>query len=228
MALVKCDDCGREVSTEAVACPHCGRPTNADAASISDPASTQPPQRTVTPTQPVTSTQPVRKKNWFLRHKILTGILALIAIGAISSAGLQGGNGSGSSSDSASNPPAALSTPPAPNPPPPPPASNMTTSQEQAVKSAEAYLSTGSGFSRAGLIQQLSSSAGEGFSRADAVFAVNHLRVNWNAQAVKSAKAYMSSGSGFSRAGLIQQLSSSAGEGFTYAQAVYAANQVGL
>jgi hypothetical protein len=35
-------------------------------------------------------------------------------------------------------------------------------------------------------------------------------------------------GSGFSRAGLIQQLSSSAGEGFTYAQAVYAVNKVGL
>jgi hypothetical protein len=33
---------------------------------------------------------------------------------------------------------------------------------------------------------------------------------------------------GFSRASLIDQLSSSAGEGFTLAQATYAANQVGL
>ena len=33
---------------------------------------------------------------------------------------------------------------------------------------------------------------------------------------------------GFSRNGLIQQLSSSAGEGFTHAQAVYAADAVGL
>jgi len=85
----------------------------------------------------------------------------------------------------------------------------------------------GSGFSRAGLIHQLSSSAGEGFSKADATFAVDHLNVNWNEQAVESAKSYMSMG-GFSRAGLIEQLSSSAGEGFTYAQAVYAANAVGL
>jgi hypothetical protein len=38
----------------------------------------------------------------------------------------------------------------------------------------------------------------------------------------------MSTGGGFSRAGLIQQLSSSYGEGFTGAQAVYAANAVGL
>ena len=38
----------------------------------------------------------------------------------------------------------------------------------------------------------------------------------------------MSDGEGFSRQGLIDQLTSSAGEGFTYAQAVYAVNQVGL
>jgi hypothetical protein len=38
----------------------------------------------------------------------------------------------------------------------------------------------------------------------------------------------MSLGTGFSRAGLIQQLSSSYGEGFTQAQASYAADAVGL
>ena len=102
----------------------------------------------------------------------------------------------------------------------------MTVAQQQAVDSAKSYLSMG-GFSRAGLIQQLSSSAGEGFPEAVAVFAVDHLHLNWNEQAVESAKSYLSMG-GFSRAGLIQQLSSSAGEGFTYAQAVYAANKVGL
>jgi hypothetical protein len=45
---------------------------------------------------------------------------------------------------------------------------------------------------------------------------------------VISAKGYMSDGQGFSRQGLIDQLSSSAGEGFTLAQATYAADQVGL
>jgi hypothetical protein len=99
---------------------------------------------------------------------------------------------------------------------------------EQAIESAMGYLETGGGFSRAGLINQLSSSAGEGFPKGVAIFAVNHLRVNWNQQAVKSAKGYLETGGGFSRAGLIQQLSSSVGEGFTYAQAVYAANKVGL
>ena len=102
----------------------------------------------------------------------------------------------------------------------------MTVAQQQAVESAKSYLTMG-GFSRAGLIQQLSSSSGEGFAEGVAIFAVDHLQVNWNDQAVTSAKGYMSMG-GFSRAGLIQQLSSSSGEGFTYAQAVYAANEVGL
>jgi hypothetical protein len=29
MALLKCDDCGHDVSDAAAACPHCGRPTKA-------------------------------------------------------------------------------------------------------------------------------------------------------------------------------------------------------
>ncbi|MGA9762013.1 MAG: Ltp family lipoprotein [Gaiellaceae bacterium] len=104
----------------------------------------------------------------------------------------------------------------------------MTAAQEQAIQSAQSYLSMDSGFSRAGLIGQLSSSAGSGFPKTVAIFAVDHLHVNWNEQAVLSAKGYLSMGTGFSRAGLIDQLSSSAGSGFTHAQAVYAANYVGL
>jgi hypothetical protein len=100
--------------------------------------------------------------------------------------------------------------------------------QQQALTSAQGYLSDGQGFSKTGLIDQLSSSAGEGFSHSDAVWAVKHSGANWKEQAVISAKGYMSDGQGFSRQGLIDQLSSSAGEGFTLAQATYAADQVGL
>jgi hypothetical protein len=53
------------------------------------------------------------------------------------------------------------------------------------------------------------------------------LHVDWNAQAVKSAKDYLQTTS-FSCQGLIEQLSSSAGEQFTVAQAQYAAHNVGL
>lgn len=78
-------------------------------------------------------------------------------------------------------------------------------SQQQAIDSAQSYLETG-GFSRVGLIQQLSSKSGEGFTHAEAVYAVQQLHPDWNAQAVKSAKSYLESG-GFSRTGLIEQLS---------------------
>jgi Host cell surface-exposed lipoprotein len=109
-----------------------------------------------------------------------------------------------------------------------PAAPKYTVAQQNAIQSAQNYLSIGSGFSRAGLIQQLTSKAGSGFKLDDAVFAVNHVKVDWNKQAVLSAKNYLSIGTGFSRTGLIQQLTSKAGSGFTLAQATYAANHVGL
>lgn len=101
-----------------------------------------------------------------------------------------------------------------------------TESQRQAIASAESYLKV-SAFSRYGLIQQLSSAYGEGFSKADATYAVDHITVDWNEQAAKSARSYLNVTS-FSRAGLIEQLESKHGEGFTHAQAVYGVNAVGL
>ena len=95
----------------------------------------------------------------------------------------------------------------------------MTMGQKNAVKSAESYLSWNS-FSRQGLIEQLEF---EGFSHDDAVFAVDHITVDWNEQAVKSAESYLSWGS-FSRQSLIDQLEY---EGFTHEQAVYGVEKVG-
>ena len=106
------------------------------------------------------------------------------------------------------------------------PQSNLTAGQEQAVGSAQDYLST-QAFSKTGLIGQLSSKYGEGFSKADATFAVNHIKVNWNEEAYKSAKDYLRT-QHFSHAGLVSQLSSSYGEGFTRAQAEYGVKKAGL
>lgn len=64
---------------------------------------------------------------------------------------------------------------------------------------------------------------GDGVGGAVATKAVESLDVDWNAQAVKAAKSYLAMGS-FSKSGLIEQLESSAGEGFTHAQAVYGAD----
>ena len=100
----------------------------------------------------------------------------------------------------------------------------MTSGQENALESAQRYVDM-TGFSKKGLIRQLSSSAGEGFDRADATYAANHVDVNWKDEAVEAAQSYLDVSS-FSKDGLIQQLSSSAGSGFTRAQAQYAVGKV--
>jgi hypothetical protein len=85
--------------------------------------------------------------------------------------------------------------------------------QRNARRSADHYLST-MAFSRKGLIDQLKY---EGYSRADAVYGVDALVVNWNEQARKSAEHYLDT-MPFSRQELIQQLEY---EGYTHAQAEY-------
>jgi hypothetical protein len=105
-------------------------------------------------------------------------------------------------------------------------APKMTAGQANAVESAENYLSFAP-FSRQGLIEQLSSDAGDGYSVKDATFAVDHITVDWNEQAAKAAKNYLEM-TAFSRQGLIEQLSSDAGDGYTKKQAIYGVDQAGL
>src|SRR4029078_13277441 len=102
----------------------------------------------------------------------------------------------------------------------------MTVSQANAIEAAERYLSMAA-FSRSGLIQQLSSKHGEGFPRADAGYAVDHLAVDWNQQAVRAAKPHLAARV-FSREGLIHQLKARYGDGFTHAEALYGVEGTGL
>lgn len=104
-------------------------------------------------------------------------------------------------------------------------AGDLTGPQNNAVRTAKQYLSM-AGFSRDGLIDQLSSDAGDGYNISDATVAVDSLNIDWNQQAVKSAKEYLSM-TGFSCKGLIEQLSSSAGSKYTVEQATYGAKQAG-
>lgn len=104
-------------------------------------------------------------------------------------------------------------------------AQSLTGPQNNAVRSANNYLSM-MAFSRDGLIEQLSSSYGDGYDRADATVAVDSLSVDWNAQAAKSAEQYLAM-MGFSCNGLIEQLSSDAGEKYTQSQAAYGAQRAG-
>lgn len=93
----------------------------------------------------------------------------------------------------------------------------LTSGQENALRTADDYLAY-TAFSREGLIEQLEF---EGYSTADATFAVDYLNVNWKEQAAQSARNYLDM-SGFSRSGLIQQLEF---EGYTTKQATYGVDQ---
>jgi hypothetical protein len=99
MALVSCEDCGHQVSSEASACPQCGRPMRAPQV---PPAMWPPPQKPKAAGAPPSggNSQP---KNWFARHKVLTVILALIVLGIIAAAAgnssdTHGGGGGGQAS----------------------------------------------------------------------------------------------------------------------------------
>jgi len=85
--------------------------------------------------------------------------------------------------------------------------------QRNARQSAEDYL-TYQAFSRTGLIKQLKF---EGFSKAEAEYAVEAIKVDWKQEAVQMAKDYLGTQS-FSRSGLIEQLEF---DGFTPEQAEY-------
>lgn len=88
---------------------------------------------------------------------------------------------------------------------------NESSGQENAREQAVNYLDS-QAFSRKGLIEQLKY---EGYSRLDAVYAADNVRVDWYEQAALKAKSYLDAQS-FSRSGLLDQLLY---EGFTRAQA---------
>ncbi len=175
-----------------------------------------------------------KRKPWPARHKVLSGLIAfgaLVVIIAVASSSNKppttasdtGAAGSSTSPSAAVSSAAASSAPSRPAAPAGP---SMTGVQQQAVDGAKSYLSEGQGFSEQGLLSQLTSSAGNGFSKSDAEFAINYLNPNWDAQAVDAANGYLSEGQGFSQQGLLQQLTADAGDGFTESQAEYAINSL--
>jgi len=175
-----------------------------------------------------------KRKSWPARHKVLTGLVgfgALIVIIAAASASnkpsttasdtsVAGNSTSPSVAASSAAASSAASTAAAPAGP------SMTGEQQQAVDAAQGYLSEGQGFSKQGLLGQLTSNAGNGFEKANAEFAINYLNPSWDQQAVDAAQGYLSEGQGFSEQGLLGQLTSSAGSGFTAAQAESAINNL--
>lgn len=210
--MTNCPDCNKEMSDSAPACPNCGRPN----------ANIPTKKRSVGVLLGVGIVLIPPIFAWFtLRkgHSVLSRVLSfswlILSIAIISA---QDGVENGGTSKPNSAPVEATAEQV-------PQAERLTGPQKNAVRSAKQYLSM-QGFSRDGLIEQLSSEMGDGYDVADATVAVDRLNIDWNTQAVRSAKQYLSM-QGFSCDGLIQQLSSSAGDKYTVSQATYGAQQAG-
>jgi hypothetical protein len=142
-----------------------------------------PPGEGGPPREPHDAPQPPRqpkRKPWPVRHKVLSGLIAVGTIAIIAAAASSSNKPSTPAADSttvASSPasPAAVPSSAAASSAPSTPASlSMTGAQQQAVDAAEGYMQMG-GFSQASLIQQLTSSAGNGFTQAQAEYAASQV-----------------------------------------------------
>lgn len=214
----KCPQCAETVKAEAKVCRFCG---HSFAAEVSSTTSSAP--------------APNKGKGWGRGCLVVFGILIALAVfgslvapvkqTAPSSKSVESkseGRKAVAASDTSAS--AKQTTSPVAEPDSAP-SVGLFGPQANAARSARQYLDM-SGFSRRGLIEQLSSEAGNGYDVADATAAVDSLAVDWNEQAARSAKQYLEM-TGFSCSGLIEQLSSSAGSKYTKAEARYGAQQAG-
>ena len=108
------------------------------------------------------------------------------------------------------------------------PTEDMTMEQKNAYKAAKSYLEF-AGFSKQGLIDQLSSEYGDNYPVDVAEFAVNALEengeVDWVEECKESAQSYLDFSS-FSKEGLIEQLTSEYGDKYTQEEAEAAVEEV--
>ena len=223
MSMINCQDCNKEISDAAPSCPNCGRPN----------INARPPERPVSLLLGLGIFVVPIIFSWFTLRSghssiarvitfswLLFSIALIVAEDDVRSTSTFATNSGEQIRSDSSTPYAAAQTTQAEQF-----SDGLSGSQKNAVRSAKQYLSI-QGFSRIGLIEQLSSDAGDGYAVSDATIAVDSLGVDWKKQAVRSAQQYLTI-QGFSCNGLIDQLSSSAGDDFTMEQATYGAKQAG-
>ncbi len=151
------------------------------------------------------------QRNWFMRHKILTGILGFIALIIIISIASSGGTDTKTASEANqfNNQAAQVEED-----------NSVPAEYKSAVKKADSYANT-MHMSKRGVYNQLTSDYGEKFSKEAAQYAVDNVKADWNANALAKAKSYQETQS-MSPNAIHAQLISEYGEKFTKAEADYA------
>jgi hypothetical protein len=150
------------------------------------------------PSQGHPQVQPTRasRRGHRLRNSLLIGASAILAAGVIGAAVNGGGQTTLAASPAADTTSTTASAGTKPAPAPKKTGTHAvqaqagTTSQLNALRAARSYLEL-KGYSRKGLITQLSSEYADRFSTADATWAADRTGANWNEQAVRAGRAYL-------------------------------------
>jgi len=160
------------------------------------------------------------QRNFFGKHKIITGILVLVVLIVI--VNLSGGNKSGTSTTADTSKPVATSTDSSKTTTATaaPAKSTVPTEYISALAKAKSYGTT-MNMSKAGIYDQLISPNGEKFSKESAQYAIDNVKIDYNANALKKAQTYQKEMS-MSPSAVYDQLVSESGEKFTAAEAQYA------
>lgn len=171
--------------------------------------------------------KPFYKKPWFiiLAVIIVLGIIAAASGGSDSSSKDSGKSENTSTSEQTND---AQATEEPEKTTEPGPTASYTTEEKNCYKSAKNYLDL-MGYSKQGLIEQLSSEYGDNYSKETAEKIVNDIEkageVDWVEEAKESARNYLDI-MPFSKQELIEQLCSDAGDKYTREQAEKAVSAV--
>lgn len=197
--LIKCKDCGKKVSINAVMCPNCGAP-------VVLPAKDE-------------------KKKGSAKYALIGLVVLFVLALAMCSSSPDDTKEQVAQPEQIASTMESVSTEDNAVVEEAPKDDGLTAQQKNAVRSARNYIAV-MGFSRKGLIGQLSSDYGDGYSVEDATIAVDSMGIDYNEQAAKSAKNYLDT-MGFSCNGLVEQLSADVGDQYTKEQARYGAKAAG-
>lgn len=165
------------------------------------------------------------QRNFFMKHKILTGFLILVIIASIGSNDSNSDNANSLEGNSAGQE-VAQNTDNKENENTEEVAveetteENVPTEHKSALKKAKAYSDT-MGMSKAGIYDQLTSEYGEKFSKEAAQYAIDNVEANWKENALKKAQSYQEQ-MAMSPSAIYDQLVSEYGEKFTAEEAQYA------